>query len=141
MEQRKLPSRVPVEAEDVPTQVVQSYIKRAQLMGSTLYKSIFAEAFAEGEEAGRNVGLSVGLSVGMLQGSARVYARTIFKLLSRQLGTIDPSLVERLADWPNQVMLEAWHDEALELKTPAAARKLLKKIQNTPMPAATNGLS
>jgi predicted transposase YdaD len=110
------------EAEDVPTQIVKSYIREAQLMESALYKSIFAQGESRGES----------------RGEARVYAKTINKLLLRWLGTVDSSLRQRVATFPDRNILAAWHDEALELNDAESARKLLEKIQNTPSPSGSS---
>jgi predicted transposase YdaD len=111
------------EAEDVPTQIVKSYIREAQLMESALYKSIFAQGEARGEARGES------------RGESRAYAKTINKLLLRWLGTVDSSLLQRVATFPDRDIRAAWHDEALELNNAESARKLLEKIQNTPSPS------
>ena len=91
-------------------------------MESALYKSIFAQGESRGES----------------RGEARVYAKTINKLLLRWLGTVDSSLRQRVATFPDRNILAAWHDEALELNDAESARKLLEKIQNTPSPSGSS---
>lgn len=109
------------EAEDVPTEVIRSYITRTQLMESQLYKSIFADGRAEGE--------------------ARAHAGTIYKRLVRWLGSVDVSVRQHIARFPNQSILETWCDEAVELKDADSAQKLLVKILQTPAPASTDDSS
>jgi hypothetical protein len=116
------------EAEDVPVdpvELVKSYIREAQLMESTLYKSIFARGKAQGEASGE----------------ARAYAGTINKLLVRWLGSVDETIRQRVATFPDRDTLAAWHDEALDLNDAESARKLLEKIQHTPVPPPADGSS
>lgn len=116
------------EAEGVPTQLVQSYIQKAQLMESGLYKSIFEEAQALGEA----------------RGEARAHADTIYRLLAQRLGFVEPSVRQHLASWPHLETLEAWRDEAFALRNAKSARALLAKIMSTPAPstsAASGGSS
>ena len=105
------------EAEDVPTELVKSYIREAQLMESALYKSIFA------------------------RGEAQAHAGTIHKLLVRWLGSVDATLRERVATFPDRDLVAAWHDEALDLNDAESARKLLDKILQTPAPSPAEGSS
>lgn len=86
-------------------------------MESALYKSIFA------------------------QGEARLRAHTIHKLLVRWLGSVDATLRERIATFPDRDVVVAWHDEALDLNDAEAARKLLDKILQTPVPSPSEGSS
>jgi hypothetical protein len=105
------------EAENVPADVIKSYIKRAELMESALYKSIFAE------------------------GEARAYARTICRVLDRWLGSVEPTLRQRIASFPNPNLVVEWHDAALELHDVESARALLDAILQTPIPPPARGSS
>lgn len=105
------------EAEDVPTKLVRSYIKEADLMESPFYKSIFA------------------------RGEAQARADTINKLLVRWLGSVDANIRQRIATFPDRDMLAVWHDEALDLNDVESARKLLEKIRQTPVPPPSEGSS
>lgn len=113
------------EAEDVPTKLIQLYIQKAQLMKSTLYKSIFAEGEAQGEA----------------RGLIAAHTDTICVLLSRHLGSLDPSVQQHLASWPHPNALKAWRNEALALTDAKSARKLLQKIMKTPVPPPADGSS
>ena len=117
------------DAEDVPTELVKAYIKKAQLMESKLYKSIFAE----GEERG--------LSRGEARGAAKAYAGTIHKLLVRWLGSVDATVREHIATFPDRDLVAAWHDEALDVSNVESARTLLDKIVNTAVPPPAEGSS
>lgn len=109
------------EAEDVPTELVKQFINEAQLMESALFKRIFSRGEARGE--------------------ARVRASTIYKLLVRWLGSVDTSVRQHVAAFPDQNIVEAWCDEALALNDAESANKLLAKIIETPVPTASDGSS
>ncbi|HRI67083.1 MAG TPA: hypothetical protein PK156_22715 [Polyangium sp.] len=138
------------EAEDVPTKIIRSYIEEAQLMESTLYKSIFAkgreQGWSQGRSEGRSQGLSEGrsqgLSEGRSQGRTQADARTIHKLLVRWLGSVDLSVRDQIASFPDHDLVTAWLDEALEANDANSARKLLDKIlASTNVPKSNNGSS
>ena len=114
------------EAEDVPTKLMQLYIQEAQLMESTLYKSIFASGKARGE--------ALGEARGEARGLIKAHTDTICILLTRHLGSLAPGVRERLASWPHPDKLEAWRNEAVALTDAKSARKLLQKIMKTPVP-------
>ncbi len=86
-------------------------------MESALYKSIFAK------------------------GEARAHAATIYKHLVRWLGSVDASVRQHIATFPDQNIVEAWCDEALELNDADSAATLLAKILKTPVAAPSNGSS
>ncbi|HRI68483.1 MAG TPA: hypothetical protein PK156_29845 [Polyangium sp.] len=117
------------EAEDVPTELIKQFIKEAQLMESALYKSIFAKGEANGEAKGE------------AKGEARAHAATIYKLLARWLGSVDVSVRQHIATFPDPNIVEAWCDEALELNDADSAATLLAKILKTPVTAPSNGSS
>lgn len=119
------------EAEDVPAELIKTYITRAQLMESALYKSIFADGKAEGEARGLSQGISQGLSMGAIQ----AHAYTISKILARHLGSVDPSARTFIESFPDRGLVAMWHDEALELDDAESARKFLDKVLHTPVPA------
>lgn len=81
-------------------------------MESMLYKSIFARGEARGEALGE----------------LRAYAKTIHKLLSRQLGVVDIVVRDRIAMFSERAVIETRHDEALDVDNPEAARALSAKI-------------
>ena len=68
-----------------------------------------------------------------------MYAATILKLVSRHLDYVDAGVRQRLASWPDRKALEAWQDEALDLRDAESALKLLVKILTTPMPPRADG--
>lgn len=80
---------------------------------SALYKSIIAE------------------------GEARAYADNIYKILIRELGSVDPALQQHIASIRNPDLLAKWHDAALDLNDAESARQLLDTIRQTPVPLPT----
>lgn len=102
-------------------------------MESQLYKSIFADGRAEGEARGE--------ARGKAEGEAQAHAGTIYKRLVRWLGSVDVSVRQHLATFRKQSILEAWCDEAVELKDADSAQKLLVRILQTPAPASSDDSS
>lgn len=91
-------------------------------MESTLYQSAFAKGEAKGEAQGK------------AKGEARVYVETILRILVHRMGTVAPTVVERIRAVSSLELLKAWHEEALLAIDAEGARRLAEKIQNAPLP-------
>ncbi|MBK9260790.1 MAG: hypothetical protein IPM54_13345 [Polyangiaceae bacterium] len=115
------------EAEDVAVHLLRAYLQKRRLMESTLYKSIFAEGELAGEA----------------RGEVRAYTETITQVLIRWLGTLDVAFRQHLAAFSDRAILRAWQQEAIYLHGADDARKLIEKIEATPLPppAPTRGTS
>jgi len=121
------------EAENVPADVIKSYIKRAELMESALYKSIFAEGVELGEVRGE--------ARGEARGETRARAQNIYQVLVLWLGAVDPNVSQRLATFPSLDLLVKWNDAAIRVRDVEAARQLLDQILQTPIPPPARGSS
>lgn len=91
-------------------------------MESELYKSIFAKGEAQGEARAE------------ARGRALVDAKTIFRILSRRLGTLDPALSDRIQGMSDRETLTAWYDAALEIDDTEGAQRLAETIRRAPFP-------
>jgi len=95
------------EAEGLPIRLLHVYLTEEKLMESELYKSIFSKGEAKGEA----------------RGEAKTKADAIVRVLMRRLGSLEPSLRERIRSTTDIETITNWYELALDaVDTPSAER-------------------